>query len=413
MTDAATLTATTERSDARRSLTTLPTTMFLSPRRELRGWGEALRIELPAPWVDHLDLVTDALAAIAATSELGDVPGSGPVAFAALPFDRTAPATFVVPAVLRGSTADGAHWITTVSPPSPGSPEPAPDSASASDDGGVSPSPSEMTIRSVIAADTWCDLVAEATKRIAAGDLDKVVLARELVVTADRPFDAHVLADRLAHAHPHAFRFDVDGFVGASPELLVSRFGDVVRAHPMAGTTPRTGDQDVDGRQAAELLHSHKNRDEHQITIDMVLDTLLEWTSFVDAEPVPSVVAAGSVQHLATMVEGRLSEPAASVLELVRSLHPTPAVGGFPREAALELIEELEPDTRGRYAGPVGWVDASGNGAWAVGLRSVSVDGATARLFAGVGVVADSDPESELAETRAKFAATLGSITRL
>jgi len=201
--------------------------------------------------------------------------------------------------------------------------------------------------------------------------------------------------------------------VGASPELLVSRFGDVVRAHPMAGTTPRSGDPEIDQRQAAELLHSAKNRAEHQITIDMVLDTLLGWSSFVDAAPAPAVVAAGSVQHLATLVEGRLSEPPASVLELVAALHPTPAVGGYPREAALDLIAELEPDPRGRYAGPVGWVDAAGNGAWAVGLRSASIDGTAARLFAGVGVVADSDPRSELAETQAKFAATLGSITRI
>ena len=386
-----------------------PTTMFLSPRRELRGWGTALRIDVPAPWVDHLHVVTDALAAIAVDSDVGDRPASGPVAFAALPFDRTAAATFVVPAVVHAATAEGTHWVTELTGTD------VTDSAGSDTAVADAPtrSPTELTIRSVISTEAWCDLVAEATQRIAAGDLRKVVLARELVVTADAPFDPHVLAERLAAAHPHAFRFDIDGFVGASPELLVSRFGDVVRAHPMAGTTPRSGDAEVDNRQAAELLHSHKNRDEHQITIDMVLDTLLGWSSFVDAEPAPSVVAAGSVQHLATLVEGRLSEPPASVLELVAALHPTPAVGGAPRTEALRVIAELEPDPRGRYAGPVGWVDAAGNGAWAVGLRSVSVDGPTARLFAGVGVVADSDPQSELAETQAKFAATLGSITRL
>jgi menaquinone-specific isochorismate synthase len=393
----------TRRANGRPEQSSLPTTMFLSPRRDLRGWGVATVIEVPAPWVDHLDVVTDALAAIESTSDVGDQPGTGPVAFAALPFDRTGPATFIVPAVVHGSTTDGTHWITETgsTPLPPGS----------SGTGQVGPS--ELSIRSTITADEWCDLVEEATKRIASGDLRKVVLARELVVTADAPFDPHVLADRLAAAHPHAFRFDIDGFVGATPELLVSRFGDVVRAQPMAGTTPRSGDPEIDNRLAAELLHSHKNRDEHQITIDMVLDTLLGWASFVDAAPAPSVVAAGSVQHLATMVEGRLSEPPASVLELVAGLHPTPAVGGFPRAEALALIDELEPGPRGRYAGPVGWVDAAGNGAWAVGLRSVSVEGNVAKLMAGVGVVADSDPRSELAETQAKFAATLGSITRL
>jgi len=405
--------ATSRRANGRPDAPGLPTTMFLSPRRELRGWGEAFRIEVPAPWVEHLDVVTAALAAVTpgAASDVGDRPASGPVAFAALPFDRDAAATFVVPALVHVSTAEGTHWVTETASP----PVLARESVQNESLRGTEPvaGPTELSIRSTISADEWCDLVDEATKRIASGDLQKVVLARELVVTADAPFDAHEVAHRLAAAHPHAFRFDVDGFVGASPELLVSRFGDVVRAHPMAGTTPRSGDPEIDQRQAAELLHSAKNRAEHQITIDMVLDTLLGWSSFVDAAPAPAVVAAGSVQHLATLVEGRLSEPPASVLELVAALHPTPAVGGYPREAALDLIAELEPDPRGRYAGPVGWVDAAGNGAWAVGLRSASIDGTTARLFAGVGVVADSDPRSELAETQAKFAATLGSITRI
>lgn len=391
----------TRRADGRDG-DSLPTTMFLSPRRELRGWGRALTIDVPEPWVDHLHVVTEALAAIESSGDLGATPGSGPVAFAALPFDRSASARFIVPARVHGSTGEGTAWITEVSPSL--------DDVDSADSAGE---PTELSIRAVISAQAWCELVSEATARIASSALDKVVLARELIVTADRPIDPHRLAQRLAAAHPHAFRFDIDGFVGASPELLVSRFEDVVRAHPMAGTTPRTGDHDIDDRQAVELLHSGKNRDEHQITIDMVLDTLLGWTSFVDATPAPSVVAAGSVQHLATLVEGRLSDPAPSVLELVRALHPTPAVGGFPRAEALDLIAELEPSGRGRYAGPVGWVDAMGNGAWAVGLRSVSVEGTEARLLAGVGIVADSDPHSELAETRAKFAATLGSIVQL
>lgn len=399
----------TRRADSRDG-ESVPTTMFLSPRRDLRGWGRALTIDVPAPWADHLDVVVDALAAIESTNELGSTAGTGPVAFAALPFDRSAAGRFIVPALVRGSTAEGTSWITEVSMAAADSPTPQPPEVVAET---PPETPTELSIRSVISASDWCDLVDEATKRIAFGDLDKVVLARELVVTADHPIDPHRLAQRLAAAHPHAFRFDIDDFVGASPELLVSRFGDVVRAHPMAGTTPRTGDHDIDDRQAAELLHSAKNRDEHQITIDMVLDTLLEWTSFVDATPTPSVVAAGSVQHLATMVEGRLSDPAPSVLELVRALHPTPAVGGYPRTEALALINELEPSGRGRYAGPVGWVDAAGNGAWAVGLRSVSIEGSEARLLAGVGIVADSDPVSELAETRAKFAATLSSIVQL
>lgn len=379
----------------------LPSTSFLSPRRDLRCWGEALRIEVPAPWVDHVAVVTEALQAIEHDDALGARSGSGPVAFGALPFDRAAAATLIVPAWICGSTSDGAAWVSHVEGVNEAPPT---ESLEA---------PSALALSSPTTPEEWKASVIEATNRIRAGALDKVVLSRALDVVADRPFDAHAIAARLAAAHPHAYRYDIDGYVGATPELLVSRFDDVVRAHPMAGTTPRTGDAEIDSAQASELLHSPKNRGEHQITIDMVLDTLLGFTSFVDAAPAPSVVAAGSVQHLATLVEGRLSEPPASVLELVAALHPTPAVGGNPRDAALALLAELEGEDRGPYAGPVGWVDAHGNGAWGVALRGAVIRGNRARLRAGVGIVADSDPDSEFAETQAKFAAVLGALTRL
>jgi menaquinone-specific isochorismate synthase len=192
----------------------------------------------------------------------------------------------------------------------------------------------------------------------------------------------------------------------------VERQGDVVRAHPMAGTAPRSGDADTDARLASALLASSNTLAEHRHTIDMVHDTLLPWCSYLDEEAEPSIVAMANVQHLATRLEGQLSAPAASVLELVAALHPTPAVGGMPRDAALHLIEEFEDLDRGRYAGPVGWVDTAGNGTWAVGIRSAQLSGHTARLFAGVGVVADSDPETELAETRAKLQTMLGAVIR-
>lgn len=382
-----------------------PITAFRSPRRELWGLGEALRIELPAPWPDHVGLVGEALDAIERDDEV-DSPGSGPVAFGALPFDRRAPASLVVPRVVFGRTAEGARWTTTIAPRGvdvPVTPDHGPD-------GGP---PGELAVRSVRPPERWCTSVAQATDRIRAGDLTKVVLARELSITTDRPIDAGALLGRLRAAYPAALCFAVDGFVGASPELLVSRVGDIVRAQPMAGTTARTGEPETDQRRAAELLSSDKNRVEHQITVDMVHDTLLPWCSFLDSEPTPAVVAAGPVQHLASLVEGRLSRPAAAVLDLVAALHPTPAVGGWPREAALALIDELEDAGRGRYAGPVGWTDAAGNGAWAVGIRAVELDGTAARVFAGVGVVADSDPLAELEETRSKAQAMLSAIVRL
>ncbi len=185
-----------------------------------------------------------------------------------------------------------------------------------------------------------------------------------------------------------------------------------MRAHPLAGTAPRSSDPEADARLAAGLLASDKNRWEHRITIDWLLDTLLAYCSYVDAEPEPSIVTLANVHHLGTRVEGRLSSPAASVLELVSALHPTPAVGGDPQGRALELIAELEGLERGRYAGPAGWVDGAGNGAFAVALRSAEVSGREARFCAGVGVVADSDPAAELAETRSKFQAMLSALVR-
>ncbi len=385
-----------------------PPTAFHSPRRELWGSGEALRIDLPAPWPDHVGLVAEALESITTDDEVR-TPGSGPVAFGALPFDRCAPATLTVPSVVHGRTAEGVRWTTTVDPGG------GTHQADRTDKNLDSERSAATCIRvsSYRSPGQWCDAVRQATGRIGAGDITKVVLARRLDVTADADFDAAELLSRLRRAHPGALCFAVDGFVGASPELLVSRVGDIVRAQPMAGTTPRTGETDADQRRAAELLASHKNRIEHQITIDMVHETLLGWCSFLDAEPSPSVVPAGPVQHLATVVEGRLSRPAPTVLELVAALHPTPAVGGWPRDEALGLIAELEGTDRGRYAGPVGWVDAHGNGAFAVGIRSVQLDGPRARLFAGVGVVADSEPETELEETRSKAQAVLSQLLRI
>lgn len=390
-----------------------PSVSFASPRRSLRGHGIAEIIELPAPWPDHVGRVAEALSRYDVTDDLG-APGSGPVAFGALPFDRATHATLIVPVELHGHTAEGTRWTTTITSDATEAatvraharghavahtPDPFRD-------------PGTVSVRATRSSEDWCASVRDATQRIQRGELTKVVLARELEVRAAAPFDAEELAARLASMHPGALRFCIDGFVGASPELLVSRVGDVVRAHPMAGTTVRTGTPEDDQRRAAELLASDKNRVEHQITIDMVHDTLLPWCSYLDAEPSPTVVQAGPVQHLATLVEGRLSQPAPSVLELVAALHPTPAVGGWPRAEALRAISELEHADRGRYAGPVGWVDAQGNGAWAVGIRSADLDGSTARVFAGVGVVADSDPAAELAETRAKAQALLGALVR-
>jgi menaquinone-specific isochorismate synthase len=239
-----------------------------------------------------------------------------------------------------------------------------------------------------------------------------VVLARQVLVESDQPLDVHAILLRLRASFGSSYRYSIGGFVGASPELLVARAGDVVRSHPLAGTAPRTGDPQTDARLAAELIASTKDQIEHRVVIDVVNDTLLPWCSYLDWEAEPSIVTVANVQHLGTSVEGRLSSPPPDVLELVTALQPTPALGGHPRSEALALIAELEPFERGRYGGAVGWVDADGNGTWAVGIRCAEIDGATARLSAGVGVVAASDPDAELAETQAKLQAMLSAIVR-
>lgn len=371
----------------------------------LAGRGEALRIEIPRLDAEQLAGVQAALAAIDCDDELRR-PGSGAVAFATLPFDPDAAAAFVVPEVVVGRAADGSRWVTTVSSATDA---PAPDLVA---EAVAELRPSRYEVAGVQDVGAWTRTVADATERIAAGDFDKVVLAREVRVTADVDLPRLALLHRLRRAFPGCFTFAVGPLVGASPELLVSRAGETVRAHPMAGTAPRGGDPTTDARLAASLLASAKDRAEHQITIDMVWETLLPFSSYVDSEPEPSIVAVANVQHLATMVEGRLSHPPASVLELVAALHPTPAVAGWPVAPALAYIAAEEGIDRDRYAGPVGWVDAAGNGTWAVGIRSAIVEGPVAKLYAGVGVVADSDPQAELAETEAKLQAVLSAIVR-
>jgi isochorismate synthase len=370
-------------------------------RTGLAGRGVAARVPL-----------ADADAALARIESDDEVraPGTGPVAFGALPY-RSGPSTeLVIPEVVWGRADDGTRWVTTISAPS----GPVPDVAVAPSE--PLPQPSSVTVQPTRPQEWWCELVARATKAMRdapEGGLSKVVLAREVRVEADVAFDRAVVLERLRRAYPSCFLFHVDGFVGASPELLVSRSGDVVRAQPMAGTAPRGGDPATDARLAASLLASPTYRHEHQITIDMVFDTLIGWCSYLDYEPEPSVVGVANVQHLATMVEGRLSQPAPSILELVAALHPTPAVNGWPRDEARAWIEEHEGLDRNRYAGTVGWVDAHGNGTFAVSIRCADIDGTTARLVAGNGIVADSDPETELAETQVKLQAMLNALARV
>lgn len=385
--------------------------VWLRGRAGFAGRGIARRV--PVPRGDPAEAaasVHDALGAIEVDDELG-LPGCGPVALGGLPFAPHVAGSLVVPELLVGRADDGTRWLTTVGAPDH---EPAIPTVEApgAGEGSVDPEPASFTVSAERPPEEWCAAVTVARDELRGGAARKVVLARAVTVDADRPLRRGAVLRRLVAAFPSCMVYATDDIVGASPELLVARIGDRVRSHPMAGTAPRSSDPSTDARLAANLLASAKDREEHRLTIDMVHDTLLPWCSYLDEEAEPSIVAMANVQHLATRVEGRLSSPPASVMELVTALHPTPAVCGAPRDRALALIERLEGLDRGGFAGPVGWVDAEGNGEWAVGIRCAELDGRRARLFAGVGVVADSDPVAELAETRAKLQALLGAIVR-
>jgi len=337
------------------------------------------------------------------------VPGAGPVALGSVPFVPGSPADLVVPNVQFRKDASGATSVTLVGDVD--------DHLIAEALTPREPSPAyaaSWSIEPQVDVDAYLAAVVAARDAVRAGNLTKAVIARPIMVRTSEPIDVHAVLRRLRASFGSSYRYSIDGFIGASPELLVEIDGAVVRSHPLAGTAPRTGDVDNDSRIAADLIASTKNQVEHRVVIDVVHDTLLPWASYLDWEPEPSIVTVANVQHLGTRMEGMLSQPGPSVIELVRALSPTPALGGHPRDAAIELIQRVEGFERGRYGGAVGWVDADGNGTWAVAIRCAELsDGRrSARLVAGGGIVADSDPHAELAETQAKFQAMLSAIVR-
>jgi isochorismate synthase len=281
--------------------------------------------------------------------------------------------------------------------------------------GGVAHEPfTDMQLREAPPADAYQAAVAEAVARIRRGEMRKVVLARTIEVTAERELDPRLLVGRLRAVDPDAYTFatptDEGVIVGASPELLVSRRGHEVRSNPLAGSAPRSGDPEEDRANADALIGSSKDREEHAIVVDAVAETLRPFCEELGWDPEPVLRETPNVWHLSTNFRGALRDPAPTALDLVAALHPTPAVAGEPREAALEAIADLEPFDRGRYAGPVGWVDAEGDGEWAIALRCAELRGERAVLYAGAGIVADSDPARELDETGRKFRAFLDAL---
>jgi isochorismate synthase len=355
-------------------------------------------------------LLAESLAAVRAHP---DAPP--PVAVASIPFDDGAPAEGIVPARTAIRLAIGETWRLDVGPegfaPAAEVRERWTGAAGphdAFDDVQLWPEPEP---------DDYAAAVDRATARIRAGRLRKVVLARSLLVDAGRALDVRRLLWRLRAVDPGCFAFATPPsreasaiLVGATPELLVRKRGRVVEATPLAGSAQRFGDPVRDRASADRLFGSQKDREEHAVVVEDVARVLGSFCDGVRHPHEPELLGTANVWHLATPFRGKLHEPSTSVLDLVAALHPTPAVCGTPREVAREVLGELEPIDRGGYAGPVGWVDANGDGEWAIALRCAEITGKTARLFAGAGIVADSVPEAEVDETERKFRALLDAL---
>ena len=382
----------------------------------LAAHGEAFRLSFPAGISDRgaIGRAGETLGAIAVEDEVG-LPGCGPVAIGALPFDRSASGSLVVPRRIIGRHGDRA-WLTTIDPKGAEPQQSSSPVGWGSPGGSGAPPgepPDEFSLSPSLPHSEWKALITGAVERIATHEFDKVVLARRIDITANRPFVIGDVLARLVALYPSCMVFSIDGFIGASPELLIARHGDRVTSHPLAGTVARSGDAHSDEALVAGLMASGKARDEHQVVIDVLRQALAPVCAELDVPATPSVLGLRNVSHLATRITGRLA-PATpeTALELIARVHPTPAVGGNPTDAALPYLQKVEGFDRGRYAGPVGWVDARGDGAWAVGIRSAEIDGSRARIFAGNGVVAGSDPDDELAETQLKLQALLAALVR-
>ncbi len=272
----------------------------------------------------------------------------------------------------------------------------------------------KLEVSSVRNPVAWTAAVGSATARLRAGEAEKVVLAREVVARGDGVVSAAMVARSLRAAYPSCFTYLMTGadgtaFAGASPELLIRRSSDRAFAQPMAGSVARGATDAEDELLARRLEKSAKDAVEHRIVSEFVVEALRPFARSVSARPT-EVVRFTNIQHLATSVYAVLTHPPAGALELAAALHPTPAVGGWPREAADKLIDELEGMERGWYAGAVGWIDSHGDGEFAVALRCGLLWEDGARLYAGVGVMPDSDPARELEETELKFKALLTAL---
>jgi menaquinone-specific isochorismate synthase len=360
----------------------------------LVAWGQAARITVD-PGTDRFDRATAALnklfSTLDVTDEVGE-PGTGPVAFGTFTFDPLeAGSVLIVPSIVVGRR-EGRSWITRIGR------EPKFDRAEAPEDDRIrywGPSAPEVG---------WLDAVATAEKAVRNGELEKVVLARDMRVWSKTELSPRRLVKRLAERFPECYSFSVDGLIGATPELLVRTKGAHVTSVILAGSIRRGADEAEDEVLGRQLLDSAKDAVEHDIAVRSVSELLPEFCESLSIAESPRLLKLANVQHLATEIQGEMRSTY-SALEVAGTLHPTAAVCGLPRAGAMDMIRRLEGMSRARYAGPVGWVDAQGNGEWGIALRCAELDGGNARLFAGGGIVAGSTPEGELDETRIKLLA--------
>ena len=332
------------------------------------------------------------------------LPGSGPIAFGSFTFDPEAEGSLLVLPESVVGCRDRRAWLTYSGAKRPkqrgGEPSPV-----------DRPQDRVRYAGSTVSELDWLEAVAASLRTIRAGTLDKVVMARDLLIWSKDAFDTSALTRRLAERFPGCFTFVCENLVGATPELLVRRFGDKVESMVLAGSAPRGKTAMEDSDLAARLLASQKDLREHGHAVESVRASLAPLCSELSVDRAPALFRLANVQHLATHVRGTLDEER-TALELAGSLHPTAAVCGVPSGTALDFIRAHEGFNRGRYSGPVGWVDARGDGEWGVALRCAELDGNRGRLFAGAGIVEGSVPEEELAETRLKLLAMQSALER-
>lgn len=383
-----------EHADARHPLVAL--------RRDdgIVGLGELLRLEFSGP--DRLTQAASAWRRIAENADVVDDvhrAGCGLVAFGTFAFADASAATsvLIVPEIIVGRR-DGVSWITHITDLA--APAAAPPERPVTP---IGERPRATLAAAALTREGFTEVVTHAVQAIKSGRVEKVVIARDAIASIPPNADRRALLHDLADRYPDCLTFAVDGLLGASPETLVSVHAREASARVLAGSMARGAGPADDSAAAAHLATSTKDLDEHAFAVRSVLDALQPHVRAIMASELPFTLKLPNLWHLATDIEMQLGDDA-SALDLVAALHPTAAVAGSPRDAALELIAELEPFDRGRYAGPVGWIDHDGDGEWVIALRCARIDDdGSLTAYAGAGIVIDSDPDSELAETRMKF----------